>query len=632
MAVLAVIIDETKAAAMTRWACQFAQAENQPLSIILATERAPVKASEEDPETVDPVLKTIRDTLAQAHCAPDEKSAEEVKSADGEDEAEVVRRLESDDRQEAIMKEIEMQKPKLLIIGKHVSDKSEDVNAVLARNLFENAPCNTLLLRPADTDGTDCDSILVPTAGGPHSRFALQLASRVVQVNEGVVSPLYIEPNTGEVATEVGQRVLGGLMKNASLEPGDHMQPQVVVADDVSAGIREAASKEHDLLLIGDSNSGQLRRRLFGTVPERLLTGKYAMAIGVVRRAKPMGELLRRKLEQWLHFRIPQLEREDRINLFESLQLNSRWSFDFMALISLATAIAALGLILNSTAVVIGAMLVAPLMTPLLGAGLALVQGNLPLMKTCARAIVYGFFAALAIGIVMGFVTPIRQLTPEMAARGGPTLLDMAVAFLSGVAASYCVARPRLTAALAGVAIAAALVPPIATTGIAIALGEVAVARGAAELFATNVVAIILGAAINFYAAGIRGAVTTGGNMWARRTVLGLIAAAAVLAIPLGSALLSQAIEQRAKQPTVPLELRTALQQASTERDAGRISAVSADKILDDWVLNVTLEAERAPDTSLAQEFGRLAAKTILNSTNHRDIEVRVVTTLVIGN
>ena len=141
----------------------------------------------------------------------------------------------------------------------------------------------------------------------------------------------------------------------------------------------------------------------------------------------------------------------------------------FIVLTIGASLIATLGLLANNAAVVIGAMLVAPLMTPLLGAGLALVQGNLPLMKDCVRAIVYGFFAALAIGVVMGFVTPIRELTPEMAARGGPTLLDMAVAFLSGVAASYCVARPRLTAALAGVAIAAALVPPIATTGISIA-------------------------------------------------------------------------------------------------------------------------------------------------------------------
>lgn len=643
MAILAVITDESKAAAMTRWACQFAHAENLPLSIIYAAEQpAPAEKEEEDSE--DPVLRTIRRTLEEVHCGPGDDAVEEVcELVDGsqlpdpevaadEPEAAVVRRLSGGDRRAAIMEEIAARKPKLLIVGKHVSAKSEDANALLARYLFENAACDTLLLRPAETDGSDCDRILVPTAGGPHSRLALRLASRVVQINDGSVTPLYVEPDTGEVASEVGQRVLAGLMKDAAVEPGPHVKPMVVVANDVNAGIREAASHEHDLLLIGDSDIGRVRRRLFGTVPERLLSGKCGMAIGVVRRAKPMGERLRQKLEQWLHFRIPQLEREDRVNLFESLQLNSRWSFDFMTLISLATAIAALGLIVNSTAVVIGAMLVAPLMTPLLGAGLALVQGNLPLMKTCARAIVYGFFAALAIGVFMGFVTPIRQLTPEMAARGGPTLLDMAVAFLSGVAASYCVARPRLTAALAGVAIAAALVPPIATTGIAIALGEVATARGAAELFATNVVAIILGAAINFYAAGIRGASTAGGNLWARRTVLGLIVAAAVLAIPLGSALLTQAIEQRAKQPALPEELRVGLDQAVADADAGSITSAIVVNEEGEWQLDIRLAGPNPPAQELANEFGRLAAKSLLGSSNHSDVKVRIATELVVEN
>ena len=633
MAVIAVITDEAKAAAMTRWACQFAHAENQPITILFAPEN-PLKL--EDGES-DPTLTTIHQVLEEAHCCfdptpvdakTDTAPAESAGCTVPEDpETAVVRKLTHANRRAAIMDEIAKEKPKLLIIGKHVSAKKENADALLARDLFENAACNTLLLRPADTDGTDCDRILIPTSGGPHSRFALRLASRIVKINEGKVTPLYIEPDTDEVATEVGKRLLNGLMQKAEIEPGPHIKPKVVLADDVNEGIREEASREYDLLLIGDSNVGTLRRRLFGTVPERLLTGQDGMAVGVVRRAKPMGEILRRKLERWLHFRIPQLEREDRINLFEGLQINSRWSFDFMTLICLATAIAALGLIVNSTAVVIGAMLVAPLMTPLLGAGLALVQGNLPLMKTCARAIVYGFFAALTIGVIMGFLTPIRVLTPEMAARGGPTLIDMGIAFLSGVAASYCIARPRLTAALAGVAIAAALVPPIATTGIAISLGEVAVARGAAELFATNVVAIILGAAINFYAAGIRGAVSDA-RLWVRRTILGLIVAAAVLAIPLGSALLTQAIEQRAKTPALPQDLRTSLEAAIAQHNAGRINQAIASKTDTGWRVEIHLTAAAPPDRSLADEIAQLATKAL--STTNKPVIVRITTDLEI--
>ncbi len=661
MAVLAVITDEDKAAAMTRWACQFAQAENQPLSILYAVKDAGDQeprflAPETGPDAEpDPVLRTILDTLESAHfciedpvSSPPDPSAPDSSPPDssapdpaaGLPESEVakdspapaiVRKLVGADRRSAILKEIAAEKPGLLVVGKHVSGRSEDVNALLARHLFENAPCNTLLLRPGDTDGSDCDRILIPLSGGPHSQFALQLARKVVEINDGAVTPLYVEPNTDEVACDVGGRLLARLLKKTGVEQGSRVQPKVVLADNVNDGIREEASREYDLLLIGDSDIGALRKRLFGAVPDKLLSGDDGMAVGVVRRAKPMGELLRRKLEQWLHFRVPQLKREDRINLFENLELNSRWSFDFMTLICLATAIAALGLIVNSTAVVIGAMLVAPLMTPLLGAGLALVQGNLPLMKDCVRAIVYGFFAALAIGVVMGFVTPIRELTPEMAARGGPTLLDMAVAFLSGVAASYCVARPRLTAALAGVAIAAALVPPIATTGISIALGEVAVARGAAALFATNVVAIILGAAINFYAAGIRGGGgSADGRLWVRRTALGLTVAAAVLAIPLGSALLTRAIEQNAKKPALTSDLRVALDQTVGRHNAGRIVSAVATKTTAGWLLEVRIAAAKPPDPILLEALAAASAQTLTGSGYQKgSIKVSIHTDLV---
>ena len=191
------------------------------------------------------------------------------------------------------------------------------------------------------------------------------------------------------------------------------------------------------------------------------------------------------------------------MTVFERLQTGSRMSKDFMALIMLSTAIAALGLILDSTAVVIGAMLVAPLMTPLLGAGLGLVQGNPPMLRTCFQSIFIGFLAALIIGFVMGCVAlPFTGLTGELEARGGASLLDLGVALFSGVAASYCLARPGLSSALAGVAIAAALVPPIATTGIALSFGEFYVAKGAAVLFGTNVVTIVLGAALTFFSHG----------------------------------------------------------------------------------------------------------------------------------
>jgi uncharacterized hydrophobic protein (TIGR00271 family) len=225
-----------------------------------------------------------------------------------------------------------------------------------------------------------------------------------------------------------------------------------------------------------------------------------------------------------------------------------------MMMIGLSTAIASLGLMQNSTAVVIGAMVVAPLMTPLIGAGLALVQGNTIFFRDSIKAMGFGIGAALLISLVLGFIVPMEQLTPELLARGGPTIIDLGVAFLSGAAAAYAVARPSLLGALAGVAIAAALVPPLATVGISFAEGVWEVSEGAAILFATNLVAIILGAAFIYRRLGIQGSsLGKGLPLWGRRTVLFLCLLAVILTAPLGYRLLQQLREGQTRPYTLPV-------------------------------------------------------------------------------
>ena len=109
------------------------------------------------------------------------------------------------------------------------------------------------------------------------------------------------------------------------------------------------------------------------------------------------------------------------------------------------------------------------------------------------------------------------------------------------MAAAYCFSRPKLVSALAGVAIAAALVPPIATAGIGIALGKPEIASGSTLLFATNVVFIILGASMTFVAVGVRGdAEGAHGKIWVNRAMLALIIAGAILVIPLGSKMIEK--------------------------------------------------------------------------------------------
>lgn len=225
---------------------------------------------------------------------------------------------------------------------------------------------------------------------------------------------------------------------------------------------------------------------------------------------------------------VPQMEREQRQALAADLQEHSKLSFEFVALICASTFLASFGLIQNSAAVIIGAMLVAPLMTPILGAGLSLTHGNRPLFLNSIKTIAMGFMAALAtsfgFGLLVHLLSPaildVRgdavRLTEEMWARTQPTAIDFLVGLVGGSAAAFARTRGHLADALAGAAIAAALVPPIATAGLNLSLIplELQSPTGAVTqfypfygpllLFAVNVLAIMIGSAMVLWACGAR--------------------------------------------------------------------------------------------------------------------------------
>ncbi|MEO1085673.1 MAG: DUF389 domain-containing protein, partial [Acidobacteriota bacterium] len=381
-------------------------------------------------------------------------------------------------------------------------------------------------------DGDLCHGVIVATAGGPSARAALRLGEKLAMVEGVELEPLYVQTPMDD-AEAVGQATLAKILDTSGVAGKPHVRPRVTVGGTLSEAIEESA-EDHELVLLGASHVGVVRSLLFGTVPEKLLSKEGGVTVGVVREGWGPAERLRAKLGRWLDLRIPQLDREHRVDLYQRLQSGSAWSFDFMLLIALSTSIAALGLLQNSAAVVIGAMLVAPLMTPILGVGLALLQGNTHLLSTATRALVSGYALAIALGALCGWLAPPTAMTSELLARGGPTLLDMGVALLSGVAAAYCLGRPGLLAALPGVAIAAALVPPIATTGIALANGEWSLARGSSLLFGTNVVAIVLGAAMSLFAVGVRaGTQLKPAQRRARLLIGSLLLLLAAFAVPL---------------------------------------------------------------------------------------------------
>ncbi|MEE2755190.1 MAG: DUF389 domain-containing protein [Myxococcota bacterium] len=343
---------------------------------------------------------------------------------------------------------------------------------------------------------------------------------------------LAVVPTSVELGEDVGRKSIHRALRVIGAGSTSHLKTKVVISDNRDEAIARTAS-DHDALLMAVPGPSTMYRSLFGRLRDRINRSNDALPFIVFRQRKRWHQRVLPVLDRWLNLWVPQTDRAARIDVYESLQSGSRWGFDFMMLIALSTTIAAFGLLQGSTAVVIGAMLVAPLMTPMLGAGLALLQGNPRLLKESMKSIFLGFLMALTLGVIVGVLSPVKVLTSEMSARGAPNLLDLGVALISGFAAAYAYARTHLSAALPGVAIAAALVPPIATAGLCFALGEFQVGAGAVLLFGTNVLSIIVGATCAFYSFGLRGRNDL--RSWSSRFILALVFATLLLAVPLSS-------------------------------------------------------------------------------------------------
>jgi len=169
----------------------------------------------------------------------------------------------------------------------------------------------------------------------------------------------------------------------------------------------------------------------------------------------------------------------------------------------LSAGIATLGLVLDSPAVVIGAMLISPLMGPILAAGLALASADLYLGLKSLLSIAFGVVISVSFAAGLVWLLPFQSATHEILARTTPNLLDLGVALLSGLAGATVVSRGGggggITA-LPGVAIAVALMPPLCTVGFGIGSGfSLAIISGAGLLFLTNLGAIVASAFLVFY-------------------------------------------------------------------------------------------------------------------------------------
>jgi uncharacterized hydrophobic protein (TIGR00271 family) len=209
----------------------------------------------------------------------------------------------------------------------------------------------------------------------------------------------------------------------------------------------------------------------------------------------------------------------------------------FAALTALSASIAAFGLLADSGAVVIGAMLVAPLMTPIMGVAAATVTAQNRRLVRGLAIIALGTFVAIAVGWLVGFVAArsvldVSELPSEIRSRTFPGLLDLGVAITAGAAGGYIQPRRSAISALPGVGIAVVLVPPLATVGITAELGLRDEAGNAFLLYLTNLAAIVFSAGIALLLAGFRPQAERGRRAL-RTRLTATVAAVALVAVPL---------------------------------------------------------------------------------------------------
>jgi uncharacterized hydrophobic protein (TIGR00341 family) len=189
--------------------------------------------------------------------------------------------------------------------------------------------------------------------------------------------------------------------------------------------------------------------------------------------------------------------------LYDSVEKNSRLNVNFVVLVMLSTSVAAIGLIEKNVAVVIGAMVIAPLLGPNLAFGLGTALGDISLMRKSALTTSAGIALAVALSVVIGLFWPFNVSNPEIASRTDVGLDSVALALASGAAAALSLTT-GLSSVLVGVMVAVALLPPAVALGLMLGRGATGLAIGAGLLLAINVVCVNLASKVVFFVKGIR--------------------------------------------------------------------------------------------------------------------------------
>lgn len=243
------------------------------------------------------------------------------------------------------------------------------------------------------------------------------------------------------------------------------------------------------------------------------------------------------KLRRW--WRMWAVGGVDHDAILKTITQDSGWSGRYLFLTLISAGISLLGLLIPSVAVLIGGMLLSPLMMPIIGLGFGIATLDFTEIRRAALALALGSAIAILLSAIFVSISPIQTITSEIAARTRPTLFDLLVALLSAVAGAYALIRGR-GGTVVGVAIAIALMPPLAVVGFGIATWNWTVFSGSLLLFLTNAVTIALTAALVARIYGFGSHLSPHHTGWQLALFIGALG---ILSVPLGAALKQIAFE-----------------------------------------------------------------------------------------
>jgi uncharacterized hydrophobic protein (TIGR00341 family) len=230
-------------------------------------------------------------------------------------------------------------------------------------------------------------------------------------------------------------------------------------------------------------------------------------------------------------------ERIGREELYEDIKNGARLSRVYLAMVALSTVVAAIGLNDNSAAVIIGAMVIAPLLGPNVALSLGITLGDLDLLRHGLLTALAGIAATLALSVIFGALLNVDPTLPEIASRTWVGLGDVAVALASGCAGALAFTT-GVSATLIGVMVAVALLPPLVTSGLLLGGGHPALATGAFSLFLANLICVNLAGVTTFLLQGIKPTSWWENDRAVKATRIAIALSAALLAVLVGLILL----------------------------------------------------------------------------------------------